>query len=214
MKRTIVRILIMMGVLIVTTGVSTDPAEIDIVENETVSAMHEVLPSGESGEIVTEEENKVEVEVRTIEEPTTTTTTTTKPKTTTKGTTKKSNPTSSKVQTISKEVTTFIGKVTHYGPDCKGCSGRTASGYNVKNTIYYSDPEFGSVRIVAAPKEVPLYSILTLHNYKGNPITVIVLDRGGAIKGTKFDILVSSEKEAYAWGIQNNVEFEILRWGK
>lgn len=118
------------------------------------------------------------------------------------------------VQTVSKDVTMFVGKVTHYGPDCTGCSGITASGYNVKNTIYYSDSEYGSVRIVAAPKEIPLYSILILHNYKGDPITVIVLDRGGAIKGTKFDILVSSEKEAYSWGIQNDVEFEILRWGR
>lgn len=127
---------------------------------------------------------------------------------------KKETPVFKEVSTVSKDVTTFKGKVTHYGPDCKGCSGVTASGYNVKNTIYYSDSEFGSVRIVAAPKEIPLYSILTLHNYKGDPITVIVLDRGGAINGTKFDILVSSEQEAYSWGIQNNIEFEILRWGK
>lgn len=118
------------------------------------------------------------------------------------------------INTISNEVKTFLGKVTHYGPDCVGCSGITYSDYDVRDTIYYYDSEYGYVRIVAAPKEVPLYTILALHNYKGDPITVIVLDRGNAITGTKFDILVSSESEANYWGIQDNVEFEILRWGR
>jgi len=118
------------------------------------------------------------------------------------------------VQTVSADVTMFVGKVTHYGPDCSGCGGTTAAGYNVRNTIYYNDSQYGQVRIVAAPPQMPMYSIVKLHNYKGGTMTAIVLDRGGAIKGTKFDILVSSEREASKWGIQGNVEFEILRWGK
>ena len=161
-------------------------------------------------------------------EPTTTVATTVKTTTTT---TKKQTTTSKKIVTTNKPVETdesefklvktiskndkkFIGKVTHYGPDCKGCSGTTSSGYNVNNTIYYNDKTYGNIRIVAAPKQVPLYSVLKLHNYKGGTITAIVLDRGGAITGTKFDILVSSEKEASRWGVQSNLKIEILRWGK
>ena len=205
----------LLGGLIMTTDVNSALTEYQVFEtsidifnkNEQVNALEEVITDEEDKTVideVVEEEEKLEV---VAEEPKV------EVKTTPPATTKK-QPVNNNVSTVSKDVTMFVGKVTHYGPDCNGCSGVTASGYNVKNTIYYNDPEFGSVRIVAGPKEVPLYSILTLHNYKGDPITVIVLDRGGAIKGTKFDILVSSESEAIQWGIQNNVEFEILRWGR
>ena len=104
--------------------------------------------------------------------------------------------------------------LTHYGPDCAGCGGTTASGYNVRNTIYYNDSTYGQVRIVAMSKNYPLYSIIRLDNYKKGTITAIVLDRGGAITGNKIDLLVSSESEASNLGIQNNVKVEILRWGR
>ena len=52
----------------------------------------------------------------------------------------KTNTTKQKKQTKKTEVkvaaqSTFTGYLTHYGPDCKGCGGTTAAGYNVKNTI-------------------------------------------------------------------------------
>lgn len=118
------------------------------------------------------------------------------------------------ISTISEETKNFKGMVTHYGPDCTGCSGITASGYDVRYTTTYIDSEFGEVRVIAAPREMPLYSVVKLHNYKGGEIIAIVLDRGGAIKGTHFDILVESESSATQWGVQRDVEFEILRWGK
>lgn len=103
-------------------------------------------------------------------------------------------------------------KVTHYGPDCRGCSGITASGYNVKKTIWYNDQEYGNIRVVATSKKFPLYSVIRLNNYRGDNIIAIVLDRG--VSGNVIDVLVSSEKEATKLGIQKNVKVDILRSGK
>lgn len=108
----------------------------------------------------------------------------------------------------------ITASITHYGPDCKGCSGVTASGYNVKNTIYYDDVEYGQVRIVAMDKSIPLYSIIRINDYKDGNFLAIVLDRGGAIKGNKIDILVNSEQEATKLGVQKKASVDILRRGK
>lgn len=100
-------------------------------------------------------------------------------------------------------------KITHYGSDCKGCSGITASGYNVKDTIYYNDSTYGFVRIVAM-KNISLYSIIKI-NYKGSELIAIVLDRG---VGTGIiDLLVENEKQANKLGITYS-NIEILRSGK
>lgn len=109
---------------------------------------------------------------------------------------------------------TFVGRIAHYGPDCGGCGGTTAAGYNVRNTIYYNDPTYGQVRIVAMGKTYPLYTIIKIDNYKQGSITAIVLDRGGAITGNKIDLLVSSESQASKLGIQTDAQVQILRWGK
>lgn len=42
---------------------------------------------------------------------------------------------------VEEKQNSFQGSITHYGPDCAGCSGITASGYDVKNTVYYNDSE-------------------------------------------------------------------------
>ena len=109
-------------------------------------------------------------------------------------------------------ITSFI---THYSPNCYGCSGVTASGYDVKNTIYYNDIEYGQVRVVAMSRDYPLYSIIKIKDYKlGGDIIAIILDRGGAITGTKIDLLVETEDIAIQCGIQRNVQVEILRLGQ
>lgn len=107
--------------------------------------------------------------------------------------------------------------LSHYGHDCYGCtSGYTASGYYVGDgRIYYQDPTFGSVRVVAADSKYPLGTILRI-GYNGSSITTIVLDRGGAIgDGNKFqiDLLASSNSEAYELGIIYNTSLEVLRLG-
>lgn len=107
--------------------------------------------------------------------------------------------------------------ISHYGHDCYGCtSGYTASGYYVGDgRIYYQDPTFGSVRVVAADSKYPLGTIIRL-GYQGSIITAIVLDRGGAIgDGQRFqiDLLTSSNSKAYELGIVQNTSLEVLRLG-
>lgn len=113
---------------------------------------------------------------------------------------------------------TVSGNLSHYGHDCYGCTlGRTASGYDISDgRIYYTDPTFGSVRIVAAGAEFPLGTILRLTNVESNPIIAIVLDRGSAIgQGRSFtlDLLTESNAKAYELGIRNGVLIEVLRFG-
>lgn len=104
-------------------------------------------------------------------------------------------------------------KLTHYGWDCKGCRGKTATGYNIKKTIYYKDKQYGKVRIVAMCSKMPLYSIIKIKNYKrGGDITAIVLDRG--VGCSTIDLAVKNEKTSYKYGIQKNVKIEILRRGR
>ena len=104
-------------------------------------------------------------------------------------------------------------KLTHYGWDCKGCGGKTATGYSIKKTYYYNDKQYGKVRIVAMCSKMKLGSIIRIKNYKrGGDIIAIVIDRGVGC-GT-IDLLTTSEKKSSQLGIQNNVKIEILRRGK
>lgn len=145
--------------------------------------------------------------ITTIKEETTKTSTTNK--TTTK-TTKKVVKTTQKttIKTTAKEGTY---KLTHYGWNCKGCGGNTASGYNVRNTIHYYDKTYENLRI-AAMKDLPLYSVIKIKNYDGRDIFAIVLDRG--VGSGVIDLLVESEEKASKLGIRKNIEIEIIRSGK
>lgn len=64
------------------------------------------------------------------------------------------------------------------------------------------------MRIIAAPKEIPLYTIFEVTLEDGEQFTAIVLDRGGDIKshnGSKLDridILVHDRSYAYQKGRQ------------
>ena len=116
---------------------------------------------------------------------------------------------------------TLIGSMSGYGPDCIGCtSNKTASGYYVgEGNIYYQDPTYGKVRILAGDSKYPFYTIVRINdaNLSDEPILGIVLDRGSAIgigKKYMFDLLYASEKDAATLGVSSNVTFEILRIGK
>ena len=124
---------------------------------------------------------------------------------------------SQKITTKEYEVLgTYTGPLTGYGPNCNGCTGITASQYDVRDTITYNDSEFGEIRILAADDSFELYSIVRVSNVPNmDPFIAIVLDRGGNVgfgKGTLFDLLFSSESEAMHK--TDNVKFEILRYGK
>ena len=123
--------------------------------------------------------------------------------------------------TIKKEVVkskkilkTYHGYITAYGPDCKGCIGITASGVNVKKSIYYHDKEYGKIRIVAADKKIPFGTIVRI-KYNNKSIIAIVLDRGSAIgfnRNALFDLLYKNEKSSNTFG-KKKATFEILRNG-
>ena len=111
----------------------------------------------------------------------------------------------------------FTGTITGYGPDCDGCIGITASGYDVRNTIYYNDKTYDNVRVLAADKSLPFGTIIKVSNLKNyNDFIGIVLDRGSAISFDGFsqiDLLFESEDYSYNFGRKENVIFEILRLG-
>lgn len=110
----------------------------------------------------------------------------------------------------------FTGTMTGYGPDCEGCGGRVGcSPYqNVKNgNIYFNDNEFGKIRIVAGDSKIPCGTIIRVSNLRNyDEFYAIVLDRGGAIKGTLFDLLFVSEKDALTLG-RATATYTIVRWG-
>ena len=113
---------------------------------------------------------------------------------------------------------TLVGKLTAYGPDCPGCSGRVGWGQNVTGgNIYYNDATYGRLRIVAGDRKYPYGTIVRIKNSRaGHDIMAIILDRGGSVgigKKTLFDLLFTDGNEASRFGTSNNCTFEILRYG-
>lgn len=113
---------------------------------------------------------------------------------------------------------TEVGNLTGYGANCYGCSGITASGHNLIDSMYYDDSEFGTVRILAADKEFPFYSIFRVSDVPGmEPFIGIVLDRGGNVgfdRGTLFDLAYTNESDPNLIHLTKNVKFELLRNGR
>lgn len=104
---------------------------------------------------------------------------------------------------VNEDIGTF--NVSWYGADCKGCSGQTSTGIWVDKSIYYNG--YG----VAASdwSVIPPFSIIEVEGYG----QYIVLDKGGAIKGKKLDLLTTSEAKSMEHGRQH-LKVKVLRWGK
>lgn len=124
----------------------------------------------------------------------------------------------SSVEDIKKDVLeTNVGKMSGYGPDCKGCSGYLASGkYVGDGSVYYDDSTYGKVRILAGDSIYKFGTIIRVSNSNVGSFLGIVLDRGGSIgfgKKYLFDLLYTSESEAMADEVSYNVVFEVLRYG-
>lgn len=96
-------------------------------------------------------------------------------------------------------------EITHYTAYCNGCTGKTASGYNVRNTIYYN-----GYRIVAAPPSIAFNTKLKITYADGTIINAIVLDRGKDITSKRLDLLVGNKDEAYRLGRQS-VKVQIIK---
>lgn len=87
--------------------------------------------------------------------------------------------------------------VTAYSPDARSCGrfadGITASGYSVWTN---------GMKLAAADTSIlPMGSLISVPGYDGGNI-VPVLDRGGAIKGNRLDMLYPTHEEARRWGVQ------------
>jgi len=94
--------------------------------------------------------------------------------------------------------------VTAYSPDERSCGkwadGITASGYSVWTN---------GMKLVAADTSIlPFGSLISVPGYDGENV-VPVLDRGGAIKGMRLDVLYPSHERARRWGVQ---ELEVTVW--
>ena len=111
----------------------------------------------------------------------------------------------------------FVGQMTSYGPDCVGCSGIVACPprLDVSDNIYYEDSEYGTIRILAADRNIPCGSIMKISNlsFTDEEMIGIVLDRGGVIKGNIIDLLSESEAASSDVGREKEVLFEVVRWG-
>lgn len=93
--------------------------------------------------------------------------------------------------------------VTAYSPDARSCGkfadNITASGYSVWTN---------GMKLVAADKMFKFGTILTVKGYNdGQPVPV--LDRGGAIKGNRLDVLYPTHEIARKWGKQH---IDVVVW--
>lgn len=94
-------------------------------------------------------------------------------------------------------------EATFYTASCRGCSGTTAMGVDVRNTTQYK-----GYRVVAADRSIPFGTIMRITLADGTVINAIVADRGGGIRGKRLDVLVASYDEAIRLGRQQvTVEF-------
>jgi 3D (Asp-Asp-Asp) domain-containing protein len=86
-------------------------------------------------------------------------------------------------------------EVTGYSPDARSCGasadGITASGYSVWTN--------GMYMVAADTRLLPFGSLVSIPGYNGGR-PVPVLDRGGAIKGHRLDLLYPTHEAARAWG--------------
>jgi 3D (Asp-Asp-Asp) domain-containing protein len=95
-------------------------------------------------------------------------------------------------------------KVTAYSPDEQSCGifadGMTASLHDVTTN---------AGKLVAADSRVlPLGSVISVPGYDNGDM-VPVLDRGGAIKGRRLDVLYPTHQQARQWGVQ---DLDVVVW--
>jgi 3D (Asp-Asp-Asp) domain-containing protein len=85
--------------------------------------------------------------------------------------------------------------VTAYSPDERSC-GKSADGITASGMSVWTN----GMKLVAADTHVlPMKSIISIPGYnQGKPVPV--LDRGGAIKGNRLDVLFPTHEAARKWG--------------
>ncbi len=87
--------------------------------------------------------------------------------------------------------------VTAYSPDHRSC-GEFADGITASGKSIWTN----GMKLVAADKRLMKFgTMLSIPGYDGGAI-VPVLDRGGAIKGNRLDVLYPTHSTARKWGVQ------------
>ncbi len=95
--------------------------------------------------------------------------------------------------------TEYYVTATAYTAYCNGCSGRTATGLNIR-----ANP---NMKIIAVdPRVIPLGTKVYVEGYG----YAVAADTGGGIKGYIVDLLMPSKEEAYRWG-RKKVKIKILQ---
>ncbi len=123
----------------------------------------------------------------------------------------------------------FVGTLTGYGPDCVGCStvGNVACKTQVggkhsliTDGIYYTDEEYGSVRILSAATAFPCGTIVQVTKEGQIPFYAVVLDRGGSMNSAwaqgRVWMDLAYESNAMSGNDSltgKNIEFSVQRWG-
>lgn len=124
----------------------------------------------------------------------------------------------------------YRGTLTGYGPDCVGCSkvGNVACFTKdkkkhslINDGIYYTDDEYGKVRIVAAAKSFPCGTIVQITKKGETPFYAVVLDRGGSMNyaWSEGRVWMDLAYEANAMAVSDNltgrniIDFSVQRWG-
>lgn len=80
-------------------------------------------------------------------------------------------------------------KATAYTASCKGCSGITATGINLKKNP--------NAKVISVdPKIIPLGSKVYVEGYG----MAVAADTGGAMRGNKIDVFIPSKSKALQWG--------------
>lgn len=87
-----------------------------------------------------------------------------------------------------------------------GCSGYTATEYDVRNTVEYE----GRRVIAVDPAVISLGTAVEVRTADGSIIEAIAWDTGGAIKGRKIDVLMADIDDAWDFGRQA-VQIRILK---
>ncbi|MFB6467103.1 LysM peptidoglycan-binding domain-containing protein [Cytobacillus sp. Hz8] len=106
--------------------------------------------------------------------------------------------TATKTAVTKKSSKEIVVTATAYTASCKGCSGLTATGFNLKKNP--------NAKVISVdPKVIPLGSKVYVEGYG----YARAEDTGGAIKGKKIDVFVKSKKQALQWG-RKKVKIKIV----
>ncbi len=99
---------------------------------------------------------------------------------------------------------TITMKVTAYSADAASCypfaDGQTATLHSVESN--------GGFLVAADTDLLPFGTMLSIEGYNGGKV-VPVLDRGGAIKGNRLDLLFPSHEAALQWGVKT---LDVVVW--